>query len=601
MKPLELLAEVDSLVERLEGWAAKAPAWEPARTCRAIVGRLATRAQSLRVRLQAPLVVATLGGTGTGKSALVNALVGAEVVRPGRERPTTLRPTLVCRPDVLPELLGIDPASVELVQRDLPALSNLVLVDCPDPDTTEEPDALGTNLSQLRRLLPHCDVLLVTTTQQKYRSARVADELAAAAGGARLIFVQTHADQDDDVRDDWRRVLGEQYTTGRIFLVDSLGALEDARQEIEPRGEMAALVDLLTRQLAGLAPARIRRANFLDLADESLEACQRRVELGMPAVGRLEEAIAQQRTRLAARFIGQMRTELTANRRQWESRLLGKVVARWGFSPWSLVLRIYQGLGGLLAGTLLWRARTPAQMALWGTLEGARAWRRRRKDRWAQGGAARAVAAGWDETELRAAVLVLEGYAREAQLPDDEDSAEAVVAEAIEAGTSFARTVEVELDSLLGRLAARHAGWFTRWRYEILFGGMAGVLLYRLGKNFFWDSWWAEPPVPVFGLDFYVSASFWLVLWCVLLLWSFSTRLRRGLRRQIGTLADAWSGPEPARPLFRQLESQCRDARRFAQDLGSLRQQVAALRRQIALADEPLGHRRVECFAGKDA
>ena len=100
--------------------------------------RLTERAASLRVRIEAPLVVATLGGTGTGKSALVNAIVGAEVVQTGRSRPTTTRPTLVCRPGLTPEMLGIDPASVELVQRDLPALRDLVLVDCPDPDTTEE-------------------------------------------------------------------------------------------------------------------------------------------------------------------------------------------------------------------------------------------------------------------------------------------------------------------------------------------------------------------------------------------------------------------------------------------------------------------------------
>ena len=80
LEHLELLAEVDALLGRLQRWADRAPPWQPAEPCRALVGRLAERAESLRVRLEAPLVVATLGGTGTGKSALVNALVGAEVV-----------------------------------------------------------------------------------------------------------------------------------------------------------------------------------------------------------------------------------------------------------------------------------------------------------------------------------------------------------------------------------------------------------------------------------------------------------------------------------------------------------------------------------------
>ena len=78
--------------------------------------------------------------------------------------------------------------------RIFPSLANLVLVDCPDPDTTDAPGPAcpsDTTLARLRRILPLCDVLIVTTTQQKYRSARVAEELAAAAPGARLVFVQT--------------------------------------------------------------------------------------------------------------------------------------------------------------------------------------------------------------------------------------------------------------------------------------------------------------------------------------------------------------------------------------------------------------------------
>src|SRR5690242_16355497 len=109
---LELLAEVDTLLTELKSWSDHAPDWPPAHHCQALVRRLAERTAMLRVRLDAPLIVATLGGTGTGKSALVNAIVGADVVTSGRERPTTLQPTLICRPDLSPETLGIDPKSV---------------------------------------------------------------------------------------------------------------------------------------------------------------------------------------------------------------------------------------------------------------------------------------------------------------------------------------------------------------------------------------------------------------------------------------------------------------------------------------------------------
>ncbi len=588
---LELLAEVDSLTEALGHWADAAPEWEPARACRALVRRLGERTGAIRVRLEAPLVVATLGGTGTGKSALVNALVGAEVTQAARWRPTTRRPVFVCRPDVTPQMLGIDPASVELVQRDTPALANLVLIDCPDPDTTEEPEAAGTNLARLRGLLPYCDVLLVASTQQKYRSARVAEELATAAAGARLVFVETHADVDQDIRDDWRQVLGDHYAAGHIFFVDSLAALADAQAGLEPRGEFAGLVDLLTRQLAGAAAARVRRANLVDLAQETLAACRERIDAHRPAVEQLLAAIDQQRGRLAARVAGQMQSELLASRRQWESRLVGQIASRWGFSPFALVLRVYQGLGSLFSGALLMRARTPAQVALWGAMEGARTWQRHRRQRTAEAGPLRAAEA-WDPTELRAASLVIAGYTAEAGLPRQSASLETVTREAATATQTFAVGAASQLETLIGRAAQRHTGWFTRWRYEILLLAMLGILLYRLAKNFFYDSWLAAQPVAPHGLDFYVAAGFWLFLWCLLLLWAFTSRLRRGLRWEINQLAQAWNTPQAAASIFAGLEAECRAVEQFRQELERLEQHVASLRRHLAQPDEPLGYRR---------
>jgi len=636
---LELLAEVDDLVDRLRRWAEESPAWQPAEKCRALVRRLADRAVSLRVRIEAPLVVATLGGTGTGKSALVNALLGGEVVQTGRRRPTTTRPTIVCRSGLTPEMLGIDPASVELVQCELPALRDLVLVDCPDPDTTEEEGTLGrqlycrpsdvgdsatiapladSNLARLRAILPKCDVLLVAATQQKYRSARVAEELAAASRGAHVVFVQTHADEDADIRDDWRGVLeaerlsdnlpspfgrgaggeganaptsnaltltlsqrerGPERQPGRIFFVDSLRALSDARAGLQPRGEFAALLDLLTHQMAATAAHRIRRANFLDLVAETLDACGLRIDEALPAVGQLRTALEEQRGLLAGELARQMRTELLASRRQWENRLLAQTASRWGFSPFALVLRAYQGIGGLITGALLYRVRTPAQAALWGALEGTRTWRKRRQQQQAGRGIGRAAAGCWDAAELRKAALIIDGYAAEAGL--DRPTPDHLTVEAETAAAGFVVRVSAELDSLIARLAQRHTGWFTRWRYELLLAVMLGLLLYRLAKNFFYDSWLAEQPAPVFGLEFYLSAAFWLLLWCLLLMWAFCSRLRRGLRGEIDRLAEGWCDQASAAGVFARLETDCRRIEQFRQELDGIRQHVDSLRRQL--------------------
>lgn len=598
---LELLADVDSLMSDIDAWSRQAGDWPPARQARALVHRLAERTDTLRVRLEAPLVVAMLGGTGTGKSTLVNALVGGEVSTAGRQRPTTRQPALVCRGELEPEQLGIPRDSVQVVHRNLPMLRDFVLLDCPDPDTTEDEEAPGTNLARLRELLPHCDVLLIATTQQKYRSARVAEELAAAAAGARLVFVQTHADTDDDIREDWRRIMSEEYAMGEMFFVDSLAALADQRQGMQPRGEFARLLEFLSHQLAGTAAKRIRRANFLDLTAETLATCRQRLDAALPKVEELEVGIGEQRAKLATRLSAEMRQELLAGRRSWENRLLSEVTSCWGFSPFSCVLRLYQGVGGLLSSAALFRVRTPAQLALWGAFEGGRRWRNRRQEAAADEASARAVASSWDEGELRTAAIIIDGYAADAGLPRRERVSSgwlaAVEREAAAAGKVWIAVAGSELQQVMARLAQRHTGWWVRLRYELAFVALLVVLLYRFGRNFFYDSWLAvelglrQQVVPVLGTDFFIGAAFTLVLWCAFLIWLFSTRLRTGVRGEIEQLASRWNNARLMATVFADLENDCRAIHEYRRELERLENRVAHLQHRLATPDSRLGHR----------
>jgi hypothetical protein len=221
-------------------------------------------------------------------------------------------------------------------------------------------------------------------------------------------------------------------------------------------------------------------------------------------------------------------------------------------------------------------------MALWGTLEGVRALKKHKEDNDADRGLDRLAAGCWDDAEVRRAAMILEGYAGEAGLNRAAVSPEVVASESRLAGSSFIARASSELESLVAKLAARHTGWFTRWRYEILFLAMLGWLLYRLGRNFFYDSWLAPEHTDVFGLEFYLAAGFWLVLWCLVLLWMFTGRLRRGLRRELDHLAETWRNPATATELFAHLDNQCEAIRRFRGDLENLEQEVRALRHQVA-------------------
>ena len=217
---LELLAEVDALAGRLSRWAEGPPSWQPAEPVRALVRTAGGSAASLRIRLEAPFGRGHPGRHRHRQKALVDASSwGRRWRRPAaraNRHPAHARLSFQAHAGDAghrSRRRGTGPT------RSPGGYRQIGTIDCPDPDTTEE-DALqpapspaprpGKQLGQsagdfapLRRAAGHGE-------GAEYRSARVADQLAAAAPGEHLVFVQTHADVDEDIRDDWRHVLEEE-------------------------------------------------------------------------------------------------------------------------------------------------------------------------------------------------------------------------------------------------------------------------------------------------------------------------------------------------------------------------------------------------------
>lgn len=581
---LEMLAQVDQLIDRLRRWVEPETPWEPLDHCRALLRRLLARIETLRIRLEAPLIVATFGGTGTGKSALVNALVGRECTPSGRQRPTTTRPVLIAHPQTELEFLGLPLDELDVIRADTPLLRDVILIDCPDPDTTETETA-GSNLARLHRLLPFCDVLIYTSTQQKYRSARVIEELGQAATGCRLVFVQTCADLDEDIRDDWRAQLDGRYQVPDIFFVDSLRALREQQSNQRPGGEFRRLQDLLATELAASHRTQIRRANLVDLVQAALDHCRAHAAAHAPALDRLSECLEEQHRRLIGLMSDRLREELLAGRGLWERRLTGEVTQRWGVSPFAMALRIYNSLGGLITSASLWRARTSAQMALIGAVHGARWLTAKAQELQGEDRLVHAAALGLDADVLRETQMVVTGFVQDARLEGgllEGGSIDRLQEQAARVEDRFLGDAGRRVDEIISDLAARHSGWLVRSVYEFL---LMALLVYVLGwpaYNFFYAHPWLGRPL--ISSDFYIHGAVYVLLWSGILVMMFTHRLRGGLVKRVGEMARQMAESRLSAGLFPRLEQAIADVHLQRERLEAMVVTTAEIRREIAAA-----------------
>ncbi len=580
---LKMLAEIDELVARVERWTAQSVPWDASRAARSLLNRVLKRVDDLRIRLEAPLIVATFGGTGTGKSSLVNALVGREVSRAGRQRPTTTRPLLLIHPQCAPDSLGLDLGEFEVHIVESPVLRDIAIVDCPDPDTTES-ETPGSNLAFLHRVLPSCDVLIYTTTQQKYRSAVVGEELAQAASGCRLLFVQSHADVDEDIRRDWADQLRERYEVPEMFFVDSLRGLREQQSGQRPSGDLARLQDLLTSQVVSSQRTHIRRANLLDQLLEALQLCVERIDADWSEVEQLRRALAEQKQKVCGSMARLLQDELQVSSNLWERRLLSRVNEVWGFSPFSSILRFYNGLGGIIASFSFFRARTPVQMAVIGAMEGVRRLRTHRESSQAKDRLERVASLGMDDEELREAQIVIRGFARGARIEDDAErsrfSMDNLRQTAALVQESFLSEAGRKIDDLIDQQARRHTGTFTKLWYEFLFLAYTGFILFLIGKNFFYDALFSGKPL--YTIDFYLPAGLFFLIWSGTLVMLFTRRVRRGLGKRIETLAREMAESRFEGGLFPGLEDLVRQIEGDRETVRALRDSAHLLREDLA-------------------
>ena len=139
-------------------------------------GRARMALESARQRLGfegSAYVLALVGGTGVGKSSLLNALAGGIVSPASARRPTTGMPVAwvaqSARDETAPLLRWLDVREVR--DHTSGAFADVAILDLPDVDSTT-----SEHRARVDELLPHVDAVVWVADPEKYRDAVLHDE-----------------------------------------------------------------------------------------------------------------------------------------------------------------------------------------------------------------------------------------------------------------------------------------------------------------------------------------------------------------------------------------------------------------------------------------
>jgi energy-coupling factor transporter ATP-binding protein EcfA2 len=139
-----------------------------------------------------PLIVAFMGGTGVGKSSLLNRLAGKAIAKAGIERPTSREVTLYHHHSVsiqhLPEHLPL--AQIKIAEHNDDSKKNVIWIDMPDFDSTEQ-----SNKHQVLEWLPHIDVLIYVVSPERYRDEKAWRLLLTEGGRHAWLFILNQWDR----------------------------------------------------------------------------------------------------------------------------------------------------------------------------------------------------------------------------------------------------------------------------------------------------------------------------------------------------------------------------------------------------------------------
>ena len=174
---------------------------------------LREEAESLSLKLRSMqesfLTIGLLGGTGVGKSTLMNALAGSEIASASHRRPHTDRVLIYSHEEAGLSAVPLDGEALPwtLVGHRSETIRQVLLCDLPDFDSL-----LGEHRERVIQFLEHLDLLVWVTSPEKYGDGRFYEFLAQVPKAKRnFLFVLNKTDmvfQNESLEQGYQHLTG---------------------------------------------------------------------------------------------------------------------------------------------------------------------------------------------------------------------------------------------------------------------------------------------------------------------------------------------------------------------------------------------------------
>lgn len=319
----ESLAELKS---RIQIWAQAAGerGLVPDATVESLASLSEQTPANLFDRDERPLVVGFFGGTGVGKSTLLNRLAGERIARTGVERPTSREVTLYLHDTVsvshLPRDFPLDKIKTATHSND--ENRHILWIDMPDFDSSET-----TNRQQVNNWLPQIDLLIYVVSPERYKDDNGWRLLLEHGDRHAWCFVINHWDRGSAVqREDFIAMLADA-GLGKplLFCTDSSDQPADTSDELnELKATVQSLADNNTIQQLEVRGISVRAGEMKQEVEWAID------HMGTVDNHRaLEQYWASQWQQESATLVGSLQWKIqtiAATYQQHESGLLGSVV-----------------------------------------------------------------------------------------------------------------------------------------------------------------------------------------------------------------------------------------------------------------------------------